>query len=277
MTRRICGALLVSLLMICTCVVVDRLISLTSERGERLKGESTALSSLLVKRYTKQVNLKYCGPASLANIVNGINAGYRIKYRLGMSLNKIQFNNEHEIPILVDENDIVNYLKTKAWKHKDDLDVKGLTLSQMREAASLLGFGVHTTYTLGDGIEVSEKLKNVTEEPDTDYTKEISTFRKEARRTLEKVRTLDGSEVLLQTKGIIVNIELDRLDCEGEPAHFSPLAAYHEALDRFLLMDVWPKNPAVWVKTIDLWKAMTGSLDSDSNLPRGFLIIYELL
>lgn len=42
-------------------------------------------------------------------------------------------------------------------------------------------------------------------------------------------------------------------------------------------MDVWPKNPAVWVKTIDLWKAMTGSLDSDSNLPRGFLIIYELL
>ena len=277
MTRRICRALLVGILIIGTCVIADRLKSLTSETGERLKGESTALSPLLVKRYTKQKNLKYCGPASLANIVNGINAGYRIKYRLGLSLKKIQFNNEHEIPILVDENDIVNYLKAKGWNDEDDLNVKGLTLSQMREAASLLGFGVHTTYTLGDGIEVSENLKNVTEEPNIDYTKEMIAFRNEARRILENVRTLDDSGVLFQTKGIIVNIELEGLGYKGEPAHFSPLAGYHEASDRFLLMDVWPKNPAVWVKTIDLWKAMTGSLDSDSNLPRGFLIIYELL
>lgn len=48
MTRRICRALLVGILIIGTCVIADRLKSLTSETGERLKGESTALSHYLL-------------------------------------------------------------------------------------------------------------------------------------------------------------------------------------------------------------------------------------
>ncbi|WP_017318665.1 phytochelatin synthase family protein [Mastigocladopsis repens] len=55
--------------------------------------------------------------------------------------------------------------------------------------------------------------------------------------------------------------------------HISPLAAYNEKTDRFLIMDVSRyKYPPVWVKTADLWKAMA-TADSVSGKTRGFVFI----
>src|SRR5215470_14040214 len=55
--------------------------------------------------------------------------------------------------------------------------------------------------------------------------------------------------------------------------HFSPIAAYHEKSDSFLVYDVARyKYPPSWVNTTDLWNAMN-TTDSDSGKTRGYLIV----
>lgn len=61
----------------------------------------------------------------------------------------------------------------------------------------------------------------------------------------------------------------------GQPpgAHFSPLGAYDEATDSFLILDVARyKFPPVWVTAEDLFNAMN-TLDTDSGKTRGFVVV----
>jgi hypothetical protein len=61
----------------------------------------------------------------------------------------------------------------------------------------------------------------------------------------------------------------------GQPpgSHFSPLAAYDDATDSFLILDVARyKFPPVWVSTADLFAAMN-TLDTVSHKTRGFLVV----
>lgn len=69
---------------------------------------------------------------------------------------------------------------------------------------------------------------------------------------------------------IIINFSRKPLHQAGN-GHHSPIAAYDEKTDRFLLLDVARfKCPPFWVKTHDLWNAVN-TLDDDTY--RGFLII----
>ncbi|MBL1263828.1 phytochelatin synthase family protein [Candidatus Methylomicrobium oryzae] len=55
--------------------------------------------------------------------------------------------------------------------------------------------------------------------------------------------------------------------------HISPLAAYDQAGDRFLILDVARfKYPPVWVKANKLWQAMD-TVDDASGKTRGFVLI----
>jgi glutathione-S-conjugate glycine hydrolase len=61
----------------------------------------------------------------------------------------------------------------------------------------------------------------------------------------------------------------------GQPpgSHFSPLAAYDDATDSFLVLDVARyKFPPVWITTTDLYDAMN-TYDSESGKTRGFLVV----
>jgi hypothetical protein len=56
--------------------------------------------------------------------------------------------------------------------------------------------------------------------------------------------------------------------------HISPLAAYDETTDRFLILDVSRyKYPPVWVKTADLFAAMKTPDSDAANLTRGYAIV----
>ena len=69
---------------------------------------------------------------------------------------------------------------------------------------------------------------------------------------------------------VIVNFLRSGLNQVGG-GHHSPVAAYDEKQDRFLMLDVARyKYPAYWVKTKDLWQA-THTKDGDTW--RGFIII----
>jgi len=55
--------------------------------------------------------------------------------------------------------------------------------------------------------------------------------------------------------------------------HISPLAAYHEGTDRFLILDVSRyKYPPAWVTTEQLWRAMN-TVDQASGKTRGFVLV----
>lgn len=73
-------------------------------------------------------------------------------------------------------------------------------------------------------------------------------------------------------KYIIINYSRADMGAQGG-GHFSPLAAYNPKSDMWLLMDVARyKYPPAWIKTSDLYKAIQ-SKDSESNLPRGVIIV----
>ena len=55
--------------------------------------------------------------------------------------------------------------------------------------------------------------------------------------------------------------------------HISPVAAYHAATDRFLVLDVSRyKYPPVWVKASELWQSLD-TLDRTSGKTRGMLLV----
>jgi hypothetical protein len=61
---------------------------------------------------------------------------------------------------------------------------------------------------------------------------------------------------------------------EERGGHISPLGAYDEKADRFLIFDVARyKYPPVWVKTSDLFDAMNTTDSSNDNKTRGYVLI----
>lgn len=78
----------------------------------------------------------------------------------------------------------------------------------------------------------------------------------------------------LATKGDFVGINYQR-ELIGQPkgGHFSPVTAYDEKTDSFLIMDVARyKFPPVWVRAKDLYDAMD-TLDSEVPKTRGYLLV----
>jgi hypothetical protein len=71
---------------------------------------------------------------------------------------------------------------------------------------------------------------------------------------------------------IVINY-LRRAIGQESGGHISPIAAYHEATDQVLVLDVSRyKYPPVWVSTETLWQAIN-TVDSVSDQTRGFLLV----
>jgi Phytochelatin synthase len=88
--------------------------------------------------------------------------------------------------------------------------------------------------------------------------------------TLEKFRSLAADNLKQPGNFILINYLRKEIGQE-KGGHISPLAAYNEQTDRFLILDVSRyKYPPVWVRAADLWKAMA-TTDSESGKTRGFV------
>lgn len=93
-----------------------------------------------------------------------------------------------------------------------------------------------------------------------------------ADSSLEEFRTLVVKNLQQPSNFVLVDY-LRKAIGQETGGHISPLAAYNEQTDRFLILDVSRyKYPPVWVKAEDLWKAMA-TVDSDSGKTRGFVLI----
>lgn len=92
---------------------------------------------------------------------------------------------------------------------------------------------------------------------------------------LEEFRKQTAANLKQKGNFVIVNYLRKEIGQE-RGGHISPLAAYNEQTDRFLIMDVSRyKYPPVWVKTADLWKAMN-TVDAVSQKTRGFVFVSKI-
>lgn len=93
--------------------------------------------------------------------------------------------------------------------------------------------------------------------------------------SLEQFRKQAAENLKQKGNYVIVNYLRKEIGQE-RGGHISPLAAYNEQTDRFLIMDVSRyKYPPVWVKTADLWKAMN-TVDLVSQKTRGFVLVSKI-
>lgn len=90
--------------------------------------------------------------------------------------------------------------------------------------------------------------------------------------SLEEFRALAVQNLRESENFVLVNY-LRKTIGQERGGHISPLAAYHEETDRFLILDVSRyKYPPVWVKAEVLWQAMA-TVDSASGKTRGFVLV----
>jgi hypothetical protein len=90
--------------------------------------------------------------------------------------------------------------------------------------------------------------------------------------SLEAFRAMATANLGRPGDYIVVNYQRATLG-QRAGGHISPLAAYHPASDRFLLLDVAAyRYPPTWVKAADLWSAMN-TLDDSSGRTRGFVLV----
>ena len=93
--------------------------------------------------------------------------------------------------------------------------------------------------------------------------------------TLVEFRNLIVENLREKNNFVLVNYLRNAIGQE-RGGHISPIAAYHEQSDRFLILDVSRyKYPPVWVKAEELWQATT-TMDSDSGKTRGLVLVDAL-
>ncbi|MBD2066313.1 phytochelatin synthase family protein [Leptolyngbya sp. FACHB-671] len=90
--------------------------------------------------------------------------------------------------------------------------------------------------------------------------------------TLDEFRNLVSKNLQEPNNFVVVNYLRQAIN-QKQAGHISPVAAYHQLSDRFLILDVSRyKYPPVWVRAEELWKAIA-TPDSESNKTRGFILV----
>jgi hypothetical protein len=90
--------------------------------------------------------------------------------------------------------------------------------------------------------------------------------------TLAEFRNLVSKNLQEPGNFVLVNYLRSAIGQE-RGGHISPIAAYNEEKDSFLILDVARyKYPPVWVKAEQLWQAMN-TIDSASGKTRGFVLV----
>lgn len=246
------------------------MIALDTTQGQTMLNRTSIVNDLMIDRFANQVSRTFCGPASLALLINALNLAYRIKYKEAQGDKEAEsefFKQAEDGHFRVNENDIVNVEEVKEFLKKNSINVSsdGLTMKNLEHIVNILGLGVNIHFACGNSVCDVEKMKGVNAvNPEHIF------------HTKEEFQKFAADYIKRPVTGIIVNYFMESLGYKGLRGHFSPLAAYDSESDMFLVMDVWPETPPAWVKTEQLFNAMS-TVDNDAKSPRGLLHIHELV
>ncbi len=213
------------------------LIPLNSIEGEKILLDSQARADyfLLSSQFVTQSNQAYCGVASSVMILNalGLPAPESSQYKPFKVFTQENFFAGGGDPSQ-------NRLETKQVVSPEIVSRRGMTLGQLGGLLTSHGAKVQVYY--GSDLD------------------------------LNQFRSFLIQNLSMRDNFVIINY-LRKSIGQERGGHISPIAAYSQQTDRFLILDVSRyKYPPVWVKAIDLWQAIR-TIDSDSGKTRGFVLV----
>ncbi|SON57176.1 Phytochelatin synthase [Hartmannibacter diazotrophicus] len=212
-----------------TLPLPDGVVAFDSPAGEALFLGAEARQDYfqLSMHFVTQDNPAFCGPASMAMVLNAIGAPRPAsKMTLGLGL--------------FDQTNVFTPA-TEAVKPSADILKAGMTLDEF-----------------GGMLKAHDLTVEVRHAGETS----LDDFRKVAAQTLE-----DGDRF------IVVNYLRKAIGQEAG-GHISPLGAYDEDTDRFLILDVTRyKYPPVWVGAAALYDAMNTPDSDNGGKTRGYVVV----
>jgi hypothetical protein len=144
-------------------------------------------------------------------------------------------------PYAVFTQDNVLNEKTDAIRPRETILRRGMTVDQLGQLLSLYPVTVEVHHAAPSGVDEFRKL---------------------------------ASEALASKNRFVLVNFLRKALGEEIGGHISPLGAYDEKADRFLILDVARyKYPPVWVKTSELFDAMNTTDSDNENKTRGYVLI----
>lgn len=212
-----------------TLPLPDGVVGLTTPEGEALLFGAEASNDYfpLSIHFTTQVHPAFCGPASIAMVLNALEVPRppsQMTIGLGM------FDQEN-----------VFTPATEAVKPKAEILKQGMTVDE-----------------LGGILEAHDLEVEVVHAADSD----VDRFRKMA------IAALDDDDHF-----VLVNYLRKAIGQEAG-GHISPLGAYDEDTDRFLILDVSRyKYPPVWVEAAALFGAMNTTDSDNDDKTRGYVSV----
>ena len=211
----------------------------------------------LANNFESQSNGIYCGPTTAVIVLNAL----RLTSGKVMVPKDYSVLNESERQYLPNSYDATykrytqrNFFSIRGKKLKDKMSVLG---KPREDGKQDFGFQLRQYNELLKAHRLKTKMQIVDEKIDE---KEI---KKEIIANLSRANDY-----------VIINYQRKALGQEGG-GHISPLAAYDEKSDSFLILDVTPnKAPWVWVSAMDLIAAMR---TFDTNENRGYILVEDTL
>ena len=205
----------------------------------------------IAAKFMSQVTQSFCGVASSAIVLNASDAGRPQRpvtapyepYPFYTQCNLFNPEAERGLPI-------------------EQVLHEGATLAQIRflleQQPTATGVACHHAGDADEGVVDHGGVA------DCQVASSREQFVAEARRAL----AYPGAHVIINFS----RVALLHPDQNGH-GHFSPLAAYHEPSDSFLVMDVARyKYPPFWATSTQLWDAMM-AVDSSSGRARGYILV----
>eukprot|EP00900_Chrysochromulina_parva_P005357 jgi/Chrpa1/14822/Chrysochromulina_OHIO_Genome00020895-RA len=239
-------------------------VPLNSTRGQRLlsecRGADRSAFEWLWPHFEQQRGPAMCGPASVAMVLravaacDGADAALRLATEALVSrapTKKVQLTDE----VLAAEGQLTEEVVLNGQMVLSPHKVRssGLTLAEMGTLLEALSVPCALTHVRGiagaAGSDVSAEAELAA-----------------ARAAMAQLRlALHGAP----RAAVLVNYHMGVAGHRPFGGHFSPLAAYHEETDRFLVLDCWPQTEPSWLASERLWSAMAAT-DAESRLSRGW-------
>ncbi len=219
----------------------------------------------LAHRFQPQMKPTFCGVASAVTVLNALRLKTGLRIDSGLEVqapavkggDTMHYNSYSQMTFLNEDTDRV---KPRAW-------VEGITVACETTGDVVFEPGLNLE-------ELASKLKlyllnvqvmraDITQEPKTSRENPLTRFRHNLMAYLNDKNTF-----------IIANYH-GRTIGKNVGGHFSPIAAYHEATDSCLVLDVaGHKHPWFWINIADLYHAMAAK---DGAQTRGYLLVSDKL
>ena len=226
-------------------VLPPNLTALSSPEGRQYLLESMSNNTAesywaLTEQFVNQSDPAYCGVTTLLMVLNAMNIDPNVRWKGGW-----RFYGDEDV------------LLQRCCLNADRIRRVGITMEQFMILGTCHGMEI----TMKRPTTTASSTSNATSQPR--YT--LEDFRNDIRQTLDSRLNRNNSI-------LVTSFSRAALQQTGD-GHYSPIAAYHEASDQVLVLDVARfKYAPYWAFVEDLYQAME-PLDKATQLPRGWYIM----